>query len=134
MYLVWNAVVLGFPAAGGRARQERAESSRVESSRVEPSQAKPSHRRRLCSFIFLVCLFVFLCVRAGGLPTDPVARLIASSQSSPGGGGSLISTAAASFSLAAVTTSFIGFVLGLSDFFADWMKMPADQVGVEAIA
>ncbi|XP_062082474.1 uncharacterized protein LOC133788863 isoform X4 [Humulus lupulus] len=50
---------------------------------------------------------------------DPLQQL----QSSNGAVGPIVEA----FSLLAIATSYIGFVLGLSDFLADLLKLPADQ-------
>ncbi|KAK9846332.1 hypothetical protein WJX81_001708 [Elliptochloris bilobata] len=55
----------------------------------------------------------------GGAHTDPLAELAAGSPAV----GALIQA----FSLLAIATSFIGFVLGLSDFLADYLKLPAGR-------
>jgi tyrosine-specific transport protein len=53
----------------------------------------------------------------GSAIVDPLAALRSSRNP-------LIGPLVDTFSLLAVTTSFIGFVLGLSDFFADFLKLP----------
>lgn len=52
-------------------------------------------------------------VSAGGAPFDPLDQLRSS------GGESLLSVAVSVFSLFAIVTSFIGFVVGLKDFYED---------------